>query len=198
MIDLSDGANATLIADLLPADPEDSGRLSRTLPQASVVELRVDPSMQASGSLPEKLNDIVYFDRDETTRVREFALNMEVRGGSRENMNLFAVNGKPMNMMTINEQVFKGEVEIWRITGERMPHPFHMHGAAFQILTLNGEPVPEAERGWKDTVVVWDEVTEIIIRFDHVATDATPYMFHCHILEHEDYGMMGQFTVMSE
>ena len=198
MIDLSDGANATLIADLLPADPEDGGRRGRGLPQASVVELRVDPSLQASGSLPEKLNDIVFFARGDATQVREFALNMEVRGGSREGMDLFAVNGLPMNMMQINEQVSKGEIEIWRITGERMPHPFHMHGAAFQILTLNGEPVQEADRGWKDTVVVWDEVTEIIIRFDHVATDMTPYMFHCHILEHEDYGMMGQFTVMSE
>lgn len=198
MIDLSDGANVTLIADLLPADPEDGGRQSRNIPQASVVEFRVDPSLQASGSLPEKLNDIAFYDSADATRVREFALNMEVRGGTREDMNLFAVNGEPMNMMKINEQVFKGETEIWRITGERMPHPFHMHGASFQVLTLNGQPVPEAERGWKDTVVVWDEVTEIIIRFDHVATDMTPYMFHCHIMEHEDYGMMGQFTVMSK
>ena len=52
MIDLSDGANATLIADLLPADPEDSGRWTTNTPQANVVELRVDPTMQASGTLP--------------------------------------------------------------------------------------------------------------------------------------------------
>lgn len=195
MIDLSDGANATLIADFLPADPEDSDGWFTDTPQASIVELRVDPSLLASGELPSKLNEIVYFDRADATQIRDFSLEMEVRGGNRSNMNLFSINGKPMNMMSINERVFKGEVEIWRITGDRMPHPFHMHGAAFQVLTLNGEPVAEADRGWKDTVVVWDEVTEIIIRFDHIATDATPYMFHCHILEHEDYGMMGQFTV---
>jgi blue copper oxidase len=53
-----------------------------------------------------------------------------------------------------------------------MPHPFHLHGASFQILTLNGEPPTEADRGWKDTVVVWDEVTEIIVRFDYEATES--------------------------
>lgn len=194
MIDLSDGANATLLADLLPADPEDSSRWSNVA-QVTVVELRVDPTLQASGTLPTTLNDIAYFDRADATNVRSFSLNMEVRGGTRENMDMFAVNAQPMDMSVINERVNKGDVEIWRITGERMPHPFHLHGASFQILTLNGEPPTEADRGWKDTVVVWDEVTEIIVRFDYEATDEYPYMFHCHILEHEDYGMMGQFTV---
>ncbi len=195
MIDLSGGVNATLIADLLPADPEDAGLWAANAPQASVVELRVDPTKQASGTLPTTLNDISYFDRADATNSRTISLEMEVRGGSLENMDLFATNGRPMDMSHINERVNKGEVEIWRITGERMPHPFHLHGASFQILTLNGAPPPEADRGWKDTVVVTDEVTEIIVRFDHEATEEFPYMYHCHMLEHEDYGMMGQFTV---
>ena len=195
MIDLSKGENVSLIADLLPADPEDSGRWNRNIPQATVVELRIDPSLQATGELPSKLNDIVYFDRADATQTREFSLEMEVRGGNRNDMNLFAINGRPMDMGHINERVTKGDVEIWRVTAERMPHPFHMHGASFQILTLNGEPPAEADRGWKDTLVAWDKSTEMIIRFDHEATDEFPYMYHCHILEHEDYGMMGQFTV---
>jgi bilirubin oxidase len=195
MIDLSDGENATLIADLLPADPEDSDRWTTNTPQANVVELRVDPTMQASGTLPDKLNDIVYFDRADATQIRTISLDMEVRGGSEENMDMFGLNGQAMDMGFINERIEKGEVEIWRITGQRMPHPFHLHGASFQILTLNGEPPTEADRGWKDTVVVWDEVTEIIVRFDYEATEEFPYMYHCHMLEHEEYGMMGQFTV---
>jgi FtsP/CotA-like multicopper oxidase with cupredoxin domain len=48
--------------------------------------------------------------------------------------------------------------------------------------------------GWKDTVLVAGQ-TEIIVRFDHSAPPEFPYMYHCHILEHEDAGMMGQFTV---
>lgn len=195
MIDLSDGENATLIADLLPADPDDSGGWFTNTPQANVVELRVNPTIRASGTLPSTLNDITYFDRADATQTRTISLEMEVRGGSRENMNMFAINGRSMEMSYINERVKKGEVEIWRITGQRMPHPFHVHGASFQILTLNGAAPAEADKGWKDTVVVWDEVTEIIVRFEHEATEEFPYMYHCHMFEHEDYGMMGQFTV---
>jgi FtsP/CotA-like multicopper oxidase with cupredoxin domain len=195
MIDLSDGENATLIADLLPADPEEGGFWFRDTPQLSVVELRVNPTLQTSGTLPSTLNDIAYFDREDATQIRTISLDMEVRGGTEENMDMFGINGQPMEMSLINERITKGEVEIWRITGQRMPHPFHLHGASFQILTLNGESPTEADKGWKDTVVVWDEVTEIIVRFDYEATDDNPYMLHCHILEHEDYGMMGQFTV---
>ena len=200
MIDLSDGANATLIADLLPADPEDSPRRSGNTPQANVVELRVDPTMQASGTLPGTLNDIAYFDRADATQMRTLSLEMERRRddggpGTVDNMDLFAISGRSMDMSYVNLRVRKGEVEIWRVTGERMPHPFHVHGASFQILTLNGAPPGEADRGWKDTVVVGDEVTEIIVRFDHIATEEFPYMYHCHMLEHEEYGMMGQFTV---
>ena len=202
MVDLSAVTNATLVAGLLPADPEDRDRRRQSDPVVSIVELRVDPALQASGTLPETLNDIEFFDREDATNVRTISLDMEVRGEPRldengePNMNMFGINGQPMDMSRMNFRVNRGEVEIWRITGARMPHPFHMHGASFQILSQNGEPPSEADRGWKDTVVVGREVTEIILRFDHEATDEYPYMMHCHILEHEEFGMMGQFTVL--
>jgi blue copper oxidase len=195
MIDLSDKSNAALIADLLRADSEEADLWDEDTPKALVVELRVDPTLQASGTLPETLNDIAYFERADATQIRTISLDMEVRGGTEENKDMFGINGQAMDMGFINERIKKGEVEIWRITGQRMPHPFHLHGASFQILTLNGEPPTEADRGWKDTVVVWDEVTEIIVRFDYEATEEFPFMYHCHMLEHEEYGMMGQFTV---
>jgi len=195
MVDLSDKSNAALIADLLRADSEEADLWDEDTPKALVVELRVDPTLQASGTLPETLNDIAYFERADATQIRTISLDMEVRGGTEENKDMFGINGQAMDMGFINERIKKGEVEIWRITGQRMPHPFHLHGASFQILTLNGEPPTEADRGWKDTVVVWDEVTEIIVRFDYEATEEFPFMYHCHMLEHEEYGMMGQFTV---
>ncbi|MEM7119475.1 MAG: multicopper oxidase domain-containing protein, partial [Chloroflexota bacterium] len=193
MIDLSDGVNATLIADLLPPDPDDAFfGLNSNFPQASVVELRVDSTLQASGTLPNTLNDIAYFNRADATQIRTFDLEM---GGEGDNVDPYSINGSSMDMMVINERVKKGEVELWRITAEEMPHPFHIHGVSFQILTHNGAPPTEADRGWKDTVVVTGDLTEIILRFDYVATEEYPYMFHCHIFEHEDSGMMGQFTV---
>jgi bilirubin oxidase len=195
LIDLSDGQNATLMADLLPADPEDVSFWDGDNPQELVVELRVDSTLQASGTLPVTLNDIAYFEREDATQTRTISLDMEVRGGTEENMDLFGINGQAMDVSQINFTVNKGEIEIWQVTGQRMPHPFHIHGVSFQILTLNGEPVSEADRGWKDTVVVWDEVTEIAVRFDYEATIEFPFMVHCHMLEHEEFGMMGQFTV---
>jgi bilirubin oxidase len=59
---------------------------------------------------------------------------------------------------------------------------------------MDGNEVPLHEQGWKDTVKVDDEA-EILVQFELEADDENPYMYHCHILEHEDMGMMGQFTV---
>ena len=100
-----------------------------------------------------------------------------------------------MQMDVINEQVKQGDMELWMVKGEMMPHPFHVHGVSFQIITHNGQPPAEADRGWKDTLVVTEEPTEILMRFDHLASQEFPYMYHCHIFEHEESGMMGQFTV---
>jgi len=68
-----------------------------------------------------------------------------------------------------------------------MDHPFHLHGFRFQVLDRDG--VLEPEPRWKDTVNVPKHSTvRIIVRFDNFAGR---WMFHCHILDHEDDGMMG-------
>ena len=75
-----------------------------------------------------------------------------------------------------------------------MAHPFHVHGTSFQVVSRNGRSVDPVTQGWKDVVLV-EGSAEILVRFDKPADAATPFMYHCHILEHEDAGMMGQFTV---
>ena len=76
-------------------------------------------------------------------------------------------------------------------------HPFHVHDDSFQILSRDGSPPPAHELGWKDVVLVRPFGTaRIIKRFHDYADPVNPYMFHCHILEHEDVGMMGQFVVV--
>jgi blue copper oxidase len=203
MIDLSDAATASLIADFLPVDPEDRGR--QRIPRAQVLELRVSAELEASGSLPEVLNDIAFFSRSDAVKTRDFIMEMDGINGDRNSRDnslpanykeSFSINGRPMNMMMVNERINLGDVEIWRIQAERMPHPFHIHGVSFQILSIAGRPPAEADRGWKDTVVVPPKtVVEVILRFDHAASDEYPFMYHCHMLEHEEGGMMGQFTV---
>jgi Multicopper oxidase/ParB-like nuclease domain len=80
--------------------------------------------------------------------------------------------------------------------GDQMLHPVHVHGCQFRIVSERGQK-PEAYRaGWKDIAPISvGGVSEILVSFPHPAGRAAPYMAHCHILEHEDSGMMTQFTV---
>ena len=76
-------------------------------------------------------------------------------------------------------------------------HNFHIHDAAFRILDINGELPPEYERGRKDTVFIPDgAVVRMAVEFGDHADLQFPYMYHCHLLRHEDDGMMGQFLLV--
>ncbi|MEO3802082.1 multicopper oxidase domain-containing protein [Nonomuraea sp. B1E8] len=66
----------------------------------------------------------------------------------------------------------------------------------FQVVSVGGAPPPPELRGWKDTVHTPPNVpVRIALRFRGEPDPATPYMFHCHILNHEDQGLMGQYVV---
>lgn len=107
-----------------------------------------------------------------------------------------AVEDDCFDINVINDYIELGNTEIWELHGEaRQYHPFHIHDIQFFILERNGSPPPLNERGLKDVVSVGPgEVVKIIGKFEHFTGD-TPYMYHCHILPHEDRGMMGQFVV---
>ena len=102
-----------------------------------------------------------------------------------------------MDMGRINEVVMLNDVEIWEITNAGgQPHPFHIHDIQFLILDRDGRPPSASESGWEDTVLVnVNETVRVITQFTTYANSTVPYMYHCHILEHEDGGMMGQFVV---
>lgn len=199
MIDLSDGNTRELLAELLPVDDDRFGSNKKHIEQ--VLEIRVDQSIQGEGELPEQLNTIIPWDEDDAVVIREFELEMEEmeesmsHGDMMDMHSMFSINGKAMDMSRIDEEVNLGDIEIWRITRDEMDHPFHMHGVSFLILSENGRPPAPEDQGWKDTVLVGYGWTELIMKFEHEATEEYPYMYHCHILEHEDGGMMGQFTV---
>jgi len=96
----------------------------------------------------------------------------------------------------MNDFMNLGDTELWTLHGDdNQYHPFHIHDVQFNIIERNGLPPPLNERGLKDVVVVGpNEVVKIIMRFEDFVGDI-PYMYHCHILPHEDRGMMGQFIV---
>lgn len=108
---------------------------------------------------------------------------------------MMGINGRAFDMDRTDVTTKRGTSEIWEIRSAAMAHPFHMHGVSFRILSNNGKPPGPAQSGWKDVVLV-EALAEILVRFDHPASAKMPFMYHCHILEHEDHGMMGQFTVV--
>jgi FtsP/CotA-like multicopper oxidase with cupredoxin domain len=102
------------------------------------------------------------------------------------------VNGRTMDMNRVDVSAKLGATEIWQVENVvGMDHPFHLHGFQFQILDRNG--VPEKDRRWKDTVnIPKHETVRFIVRYDDFPGR---WMFHCHILDHEDHGMMGILEV---
>jgi len=102
------------------------------------------------------------------------------------------INGKKMDMNRVDFSAPLGATEIWDIENiVGMDHPFHLHGFQFQVLSRNG--VPEPFPSWKDMVnVPKHQTARIIVRYDDFPGK---WMFHCHILDHEDHGMMGILEV---
>jgi FtsP/CotA-like multicopper oxidase with cupredoxin domain len=106
------------------------------------------------------------------------------------------LNGKLYEMDRIDFRVPFGQTEMWTFkTNGNGPHPVHVHGASFQVISRTGGrgQVFPWEEGWKDVVLVNDfETVNVLIRFDAYRGR---YVIHCHKLEHEDNGMMANFEV---
>lgn len=115
-------------------------------------------------------------------------------GGGMGMMGAFGIDGRPFEMERVDHHVRLGDTELWEVSGDMMPHPFHMHGVHFHVLSRGGRAPDAADRGPKDTVLVREPV-ELLVRFTRPA-ERIPFMFHCHTLEHEDAGMMGQFKTI--
>lgn len=105
---------------------------------------------------------------------------------------LMGINGKTYDMSRIDAEVTLGSHEIWEIVSTEMAHPFHIHGATFRTLSKDGKAVAAHEAGVKDTVLV-EKKAEMLVTFHQPSTREKPFVFHCHILEHEELGMMATY-----
>lgn len=112
----------------------------------------------------------------------------------------FLINMMPFDMMMINYYVPFEATEIWTLTNNTpIAHPFHIHNVPFYILDINGQVPPANLQGRKDVVLVpaGGGTVRFITKFEDFFNDSVPYMYHCHMLTHEDDGMMGQYIVSS-
>lgn len=195
VVDFSKGGSAVLETgadEFVPMMGMMGGRASEA---ARILKLETAPELTASNSkLPDVLIPLKSPDPTTSLRRRNFVLNDHMMGmgmGMMGNSGM-AINGRSFAMNRIDSTVSLGSSEIWQVDSQMLAHPFHVHGVQFRTLSLNGRKPPEHLQGFKDTVLV-DRSAEILVTFTQPATRAHPFMYHCHILEHEDAGMMGQY-----
>jgi FtsP/CotA-like multicopper oxidase with cupredoxin domain len=153
-----------------------------------VLQLRAAHTLRPSPDVPDHLAPAPDVSREEVLETRELRLS-----GT-------AINGRDMEMARIDQTVRAGTTELWRVrNADGNPHNFHLHGVSFVVASVDGRPPPPELTGWKDTVFLPESrAVELVVRFDEHADPEWPYMYHCHLLRHEDQGMMGQFVVLGE
>jgi FtsP/CotA-like multicopper oxidase with cupredoxin domain len=198
VVDVSDGRPVMLQS----STPEQGGMMGRMMSDDTrfdVLEILPDENRKPAMALPKQLLKLEAADPSLAVRTRVFTLDMGMgmgmmmgrRGGA------MTINGNSIDKNRIDEVVKLGTQEIWIIENPTpLAHPFHIHDVQFRILDRNDSPPPAVESGLKDTVLVRPkERVRLLLQFTDYADPDLPYMYHCHILEHEDGGMMGQFTV---
>ncbi|MGP3977330.1 multicopper oxidase family protein [Streptomyces sp. 8N114] len=152
-----------------------------------LLQFRAAKKLRGSGELPGKLSGAPEpITAPDSARTRNFQLSG------------FQINGRTMDMNRIDQVSPARAVELWDVEAiDGSPHSFHVHGTSFSVVSYDGGAVPERLRGLKDTVYLPQQKTlRLAVPMPEHTDPATPYMFHCHILKHEDQGMMGQFTVV--
>lgn len=211
VVDFSEHAGETILLTNDARTPFPDGDLPDPQTTGQIVQFKVTLpfSRRHPGLLPPRLGPFKKFNERQAIKVRDQSLNEVLIGDEPE---ILLLNGLKWSD-PIEDNPRLGTVEIWRLinlTGDT--HPIHLHLVQFQILdrqpfdvakykatgelVFTGPAVPPAanEAGWKDTVRAnTDEVTRIIMRF---ADFAGEYVWHCHILEHEDNEMMRPYKVV--
>ncbi len=122
-----------------------------------------------------------------------------VTSGSNQLNGDFVINGVAFDLNVTNYTIPLGNTEIWSIANNSaIAHPFHIHDVQFFILDRDGIAPAVSEQGRKDVILIKPQETiRFITKFEDFTSDVVPYMYHCHMLYHEDRGMMGQFKVVN-
>jgi bilirubin oxidase len=200
IVDFSNTEEVFLVTDENPGQE----KRDSTFRKVKILRIATDETIPNQiEEIPEKLNSIDFFSEEDVVKTRTFILENNDEGHDHSEHSSedghghgsMTINGVSMDPNVINERVILGDLEKWVISSEHGVHPFHLHGASFQIISQDDQPTKLEDRGWKDTVFFQNKA-EVLVKFNFEATEEFPYMYHCHVLEHEEMGMMGQFTVL--
>lgn len=125
--------------------------------------------------------------------LRSIANNRTLTFASDEEENRFMIDNKTFDPNRIDQTVKLGTMEQWTlINNDEDEHPFHIHVNDFQVVSVNGKPYDA--HGLQDTVLIPSHgQLAIRIPFDDFVGKS---VYHCHIMFHEDHGMMGAFEIV--
>jgi blue copper oxidase len=165
-----------------------------TLVQLNVIAATANPVL----TIPQSLVTLTTYDPSTANSTFSIDLTSQVAGPNGMLNGPFSLNNQAFDIGVINRISYLGDIEIWTIQNNTViAHPFHLHGLQFYIVSRNGNPPPANEAGRKDVVLVHAQETVIIImKWEYYTDDMIPYMYHCHMLTHEEHGMMGQLLVL--
>jgi FtsP/CotA-like multicopper oxidase with cupredoxin domain len=161
--------------------------------EIAAVTIRVDKAAQAGAmtAVPASLPAASAITAPAGATARTIRLDGGMMGSP------FTLNGRLFDIARIDMTVPAATTEVWTFTNTTMmAHPMHVHGVRMSILTRNGVAPRAEEQGLRDTFNVGSmETVQVAVRTAGTPS-ASPLMFHCHILEHEDAGMMRQFATV--
>jgi blue copper oxidase len=199
-VQVSPGERVEIVARFTPGErtvlrsyPPDLGlnfvqhRFSGGDDRFDLLELRAAKDLREAPPALDRLAANELPDPGAAVTTRRFELN----GSSR-------INSERMDPSRVDAVVAVDTTETWEVSNTSgNPHNFHIHDVQFRIFEYDGRRPPPRLSGPKDTVFLPPGTTaRLAVRFADYTDPSTPYMFHCHVLAHEDNGMMGQFTVV--
>ncbi|MBO6515106.1 MAG: multicopper oxidase domain-containing protein [Bacteroidia bacterium] len=163
----------------------------------NVLEFKIGaPTANPITQIPNNLINNTRIPESQSDITRNLLLSPRTMGMNQLNGG-FLINNQKFSPTRIDYRIPINNTEIWSIRNmSGIAHPFHIHDVQFFILDRNGMSPSSAELGLKDVVLIRpQETVRFITKFEDFADTTVPYMFHCHMLTHEDDGMMEQFIV---
>ena len=161
-------------------------------PITPVMQFRVTSEVADRSAVPAALVPLPALAIPSTPTVT-WAFGLAVDPG--RNGTAWTINGKPYDHTRVDATVELGSVQRWLLVNTSpLTHYIHLHEEAWRTVSRNGRPPPAWEAGYQDT---WrldpGDTVEVAARItDYLG----PFLLHCHMLDHEDHGMMATFVVV--
>ncbi len=174
------------------AGPINSSLLNNTDFPVLHITVAAATSSGAVTAIPAVLTKNTYWTTADVTNRRTITITGGQQGSN------FSFDNVGFDHAFINQTIKLNAVEQWTIVNNQIfGHSIHLHDIQFKIISRSSGSVAPYESGWKDTFYLpKDESVVVIAKFTDFASTTDPFMFHCHMSNHEDGGLMGQFLVV--